>query len=1256
MPVDVHGRVVASSPSTRPRLWLLGVDGAVTGGDGQDLASDYVKGRAQAGADAGVDAEDGAGAAAAGFRGGCAGPAPGPGPAPAPEPRATGSTSTSTSTSTSFGSSTSASTSSRSPSSGSSGGRTGPAASRSLTDSSYCTSPTAAARTANATATPQQHVTSEDPVQQLRQHHQHNNISTPDINPSHPFYRPLSPRAPDASTATTPVASVVTTATKRSLRKISPRLLERLHLLSALKRTAASANVRDAADAVSDRTPAPGRIPDAQLQLLESLHHQNRNIVVSKRGTPWSGRQPSSPQPLKPPQHGRSSNTDTTASTSSPRSASSAPRLELNLEPALGGAAFSMAAMVHESDASSIVSISDRLVPSDSEPEPDPHADTQKYRLPELGKSRGTSRNGVVVLEDDVQPPTPPPKDLPFAQDSPTKEDNYPYFNPGNLSRTASIYTLSRASFSNQISQLTSIKLPAAASLASSIAAIPTSSAAARALNDASGQIRIWMTKVTEVLEGLDAEDDIEWAAAGGRDGLGDVDAAISRFEGLIDVYVSAIEQLETRDDIASLGAEELQGVVDRMERILKDWKDIKDVLKGVKEQVELAMEWEELWNTVLGEIGQEMEALSRLIFEMEERRHRGILDAMAEPGKVLDINELETIVEEAPSRSASAAASTSRFKGDAAVAASSPQPQQSDEDKNLVSLFARMQPLRASLDFFPMRLSAFVQRARKTFPTGCEELEKRVEFLEAKYQKIDADAESLRKELGEDRWVIIFRKASEKALKMCESVDRSILKLREALEEGVQHTNPAALAKKLESYEAKKEHYGPAIQQVLGIIDKGVQTRLTVNGEILRLQADMKRRWTELEANIKGMDFAIEQLQVSKLHHQLRDSISTILSEQRSVTSSMVDTPGSSPASSVVLLSRQSSDQGVSTPYAKSRTGSFASSTTARTTAGKRLSSLPTSLTSSTSGIPRKTPLSRSSVADLRPGVGVSSRLYSTPTPARSFSRADSRADSRAETNKPTKPRWNSSTNLNDTPIGHNFKPLSATTPSPYRKVPPAVASPRTASSSHHGSPLGPNSSASGLRPPSVIGRRPPSAIATSRTPSASSSTAPKLRTQQSTPSLPSKTGTAPLSHPPPSSQRTTSHLPRASIYSIPGTPTSNYAPSTTSTSSTATIVNHSRKTSTAMSQRDDTDADIEASPTAKRSTTTTRPGTSQAGRRASMLPQPKRVSSDVTAATAAATAAMNGRTSRAGLGKRASMAFGTSTGTTDERPRWRN
>jgi hypothetical protein len=968
-----------------------------------------------------------------------------------------------------------------------------------------------------------------------------------------------------------------------------------------------------------------------------------------------------------------------------------------------------MAALGHDerSDISSIISASDRAVLSESD-ESDEILDTQKYRLPDLGKLKGSSRNGFVMedgrtIERD-RAPTPPPKDSYFPPNGQnafnsteefTGADRESYFNPYGLSRAGSIYTLSRASFSNQISQLTSVKLPQAASLSSSISAIPSSIVAAKALNDAADQIKLWIKKATEVLEGLDAEDDVEWAAAGGREGLGEVDVAINRFESLIDVYVGAIEELESRPDVDALSAQDLKSVVDRMERILGDWESIRKSLEGVKQQVEIAMEWEELWNSVLGEIGMEEENLSGHIFEMEERRHKNsLLDSLAEPGQGLDIKELETIVEEAPARKAAEIKQKDEDEEEESTQPAAPQ-----LDSNLLSLFARMQPLRASLDFLPMRLSAFLNQARPIFPTACDELEVRMEQLESKYRKLESDAESLRKELGEDRWVLIFRKAGRQALKMCESVDRSVIKLRDALDEGIQHTNPAALTKRIENYEAKREHYGPAIKQVLAIVDRGVQTRLTVNGEILRLQADIQRRWADVEDQIKAMDFALEQLNIARTH-QLRDSISTILSEQRSIASStgtLLDTPGSSPASSVVLLSRQSSEHGASTPFSpKSRQDSFTSSTTTR---AKRYSSLPVSNSSST---PRKTPLSKSSTSNLRVS-GVSNRLYQPP-PSRSVSRAESSNDTR-----PSKPRWNSSTSLKDTPIGHCFNPISDASPPPYH-VHPGLRSQRSSSrlssatSSAIPSPLGRSyHSAVISRPSSTVPPVTPQLLPPKNS-TASHLTRPKLAASATTgilqPGLKTPASKAaftgiprassaymtPTPATPPLDASARRHLSRASVAS---SASSSATATTTLTDRTmirmssasiptpqgtpsAPLDSAGSSASSSMRWMDATEVD-QASPSSSRTTATatnatagarsSRPTTALGGgnRRSSMLPQPKRAPSGMgSAAMAAAAAAMSGRTTPATAGRagsRLSFGLGSGAGASGNiaKPKWR-
>ncbi|KFY08699.1 hypothetical protein V491_08416, partial [Pseudogymnoascus sp. VKM F-3775] len=175
------------------------------------------------------------------------------------------------------------------------------------------------------------------------------------------------------------------------------------------------------------------------------------------------------------------------------------------------------------------------------------------------------------------------------------------------------------------------------------------------------------------------------------------------------------------------------------------------------------------------------------------------------------------------------------------------------------------MQPLRASLDFLPMRLSTFHARAEDTFPTACDELENRRDGLENSWAALEKDAESLRRELGEDRWVLVFRGAGRQANKMYESVGRSLTKLQEALDNGSQAQNASTLGQKIENYETKKTHYGPAIERVLGIIEKGVQDRLTVNGEIVRLHSEMQGKWEVLKSQMAELDKAVEAAQAGR-------------------------------------------------------------------------------------------------------------------------------------------------------------------------------------------------------------------------------------------------------------------------------------------------------------------------------------------------------------------------------------------------------
>lgn len=776
-------------------------------------------------------------------------------------------------------------------------------------------------------------------------------------------------------------------------RKLSPGLAARLKALG-LGSTKKSSDSPNAAERV-------GRLPEEQLRQLDEYHQlRSINPTVERRGRPWKGvvvRIPSRTS-LK----SAKSNKDVVT----PEDNIQIPTIQIVDSPGSEDPSLDLLPDLQVTDALDM--------------------DTNKYRLPDHTNGNGTKvtlDTRKEHIERDARPPSPPedsPPPVP-AKDTPplsSREFNpNEYFNPLGLQRPGSIYTISRASFSNQLAQLTSLQLPDADSLAGKVAAIPTAHYAVKALIGAAEQIRSWIYKASEVISGLDSDDDVEWSAAGGREGLEEVESATSRFEGLINVYVTAIEELQNRVDIANVSTDDLTKAVTQMESIMLEWTNIRNTLRSVRGQVEIAMEWEELWNVVLGEIQTELDELSRLVFEMEEKRHKSAM-AIAS-GDAVDINDLQTIAEETPRGKSMPAIPTSP---------GSPTPTGptiSADDSSLLALFARMQPLRASLDFLPMRLSVFQARAEKAFPTACEELEERREALDASYKKLEKDAEGLRKELGEDRWVLVFRGAARQAQKMTESVERSITRLREAVDAGMHLTNQPQFLKKIESYEAKKTHYGPAIDRVLLIIDRGVKDRLTVNGEILRLSAEMQARWEDLKAQIKEMDLIMDELHTDKQGTRLRDSISSMLSNEfASTVGSGVETPQSSPPSSVIM-----SGLGIDTrsPASKATSATRArrssSSVSATMHQARRSSS-----TNSPKSIPRK-PVSRLST-------------YQGPTtPARqgaatSFAnRMAAGSIPRPASTLPNRPRWNGSTNTATLDTGHNFKPLSLSNPSPFAK-----------------------------------------------------------------------------------------------------------------------------------------------------------------------------------------------------------------------------
>ena len=204
-----------------------------------------------------------------------------------------------------------------------------------------------------------------------------------------------------------------------------------------------------------------------------------------------------------------------------------------------------------------------------------------------------------------------------------------------------------------------------------------------------------------------------------------------------------------------------------------------------------------------------------------------------------------------------------------------------------------------------------------------------------------------------------------------------------------------------------------------------------------------MTGRWRQIEQEIFRVDRVLHELHIN--NSQLRDSISTVGSLDTRSPVSMIHTPDSSPASSVVLSSPAGGTATSSAPY-RQRPGSAAGQYAKVSQGALRYNNTPPS--SVTGGGPRmKLPpptrngsgslFSPTSSRGASPSPNAQRTIYYTPPAS---ARRPSATSIRSSSSLDNRPRWNISVNTNDLDAPQNFKPLSATTPIDHRKSPAAI------------------------------------------------------------------------------------------------------------------------------------------------------------------------------------------------------------------------
>ncbi|KZF24389.1 KAR9-domain-containing protein [Xylona heveae TC161] len=732
---------------------------------------------------------------------------------------------------------------------------------------------------------------------------------------------------------------------------------------------------------------------------------------------------------------------------------------------------------------------------SDSDNENMSEIDFQKCRIPDLEKAlsqlRTESRlSGLPDTQDSAQAMTIINHSTPdsaavggearhevsFGKASQSKHDAHAI----TIFQQNNPLDLSEDSFAGRIGQLANATI-SRPTLLKDIAKSPTAAAAAQAICEAANGIQSRLSLTWDVIRQAGCEDDLDWALQAGRPSLDSIDSLLNRYKSFASELTTAVENFNLREEfeshtkqnVVTSPSEKATGLFEnQVKRAQQNWAQLCAALKSVKEKIELALEWDELWHTVVGDIEAETDALTDLVFVMEERRHAWLSHSSvsAQNGEEMAIDfdslEYKTHRLSVPSPYPNASGVTQ------------PQPIPAN-DSNLLALFARLQPLRASLDFLPFRLTVFLERAKSIFPSACALLEARAQGVEERWARLHLDTEALKKEVGEDRYLVAFRSAFKQARQLAQSIDRGISKLMESIGSEMQKSNPTFYRDRLSDYQSKKEHYVPSILKVMSIMKDAMKDRASVSREVKNLDAEIEKVWLRINTKIQQTDKAVDEVYVNT------KGISTNTNDVLNVKPPVRDSRNgaATPSSSLSPMDCSKFTDKLSEPLTPATTvdtedGSLKHPTPGHTSP-KFCVPRPTTITPTGtayySRIPRPTPNSRALTSDasapssrklsLDSDVSVPSvaaitnhsipslRKFSSTSSNRRPSLSSSEGGSSIRHSGPTsgpKPRWAYSFNPRGLKVGNQLRSSGLTTPSPYHKYNiPQLGTPTAARSS---------------------------------------------------------------------------------------------------------------------------------------------------------------------------------------------------------------
>ncbi|KAF9415097.1 hypothetical protein BGZ94_000192 [Podila epigama] len=426
--------------------------------------------------------------------------------------------------------------------------------------------------------------------------------------------------------------------------------------------------------------------------------------------------------------------------------------------------------------------------------------------------------------------------------------------------------------------------------------------------------LKVWLEMAEMTVFGL--EMDVEQEGASDKDDVGEIDVVMHRFHPNIDMLLELKERIESRlvagtmEDLMDAKLEDetmpqgyddqrdeeptapvtMQELCETAEAIHSSWSSLNNILTRVKGNLASARLRSDLLSRIervlkeMIEIDQGFDAFvaekDRIAAESSSNsnnngsnnnngnnnNNNNSISSISSIDSASDSSHSSPITPIPPSPTLSSISMSSSIQNTVLVAQSGDSQAKHRNLEALARLDSRMALILPTIEELQVHIESL---PASEIAVGGSDIKRNLrdcyQQTVARWKALKARREKLGEGLKEEKWLAVFEQVAGQVESMMESMERAILhcqglidKIKNMVRDKVVPSAPIDrdhLFTIFKSFEAKHKYYAPAVNKMLGMLENGIESRMTRSQDVLQKHQAMQKKWERLRGDLDRVE-----------------------------------------------------------------------------------------------------------------------------------------------------------------------------------------------------------------------------------------------------------------------------------------------------------------------------------------------------------------------------------------------------------------